>query len=140
MGYSDAEVLWMQQEQSRLECKSESILQKTFKKYPLDSNPRELLIATGSKPVAERHLKEFYREMILNNFYVMCMTWFNNISNYIFLHKMLRARKCDWECHRQQVDIRRISLQTQVVRHAMPEIYDDTWPSIYRVVFLTVPP
>jgi len=78
----------MQQEPtSRLECRSESILQETFKKYPLDSNPRELLIATGSKPAAERHLKEFYREMILNNFYVMCMAWFNNISNYIFYTK-----------------------------------------------------
>ena len=58
------------QGQSRLECRSESILQETFKKYPLVSNPREFLIATGSEPAAERHLKEFYREMILNNFCV----------------------------------------------------------------------
>ena len=87
-GYSYAEVLWMQQEPtSRLECRSESILQGTFKKYPLVSNPRELLIATGSKTAAERHLKEFYREMILNNFYVMCVAWFINISNYIFYTK-----------------------------------------------------
>ena len=57
---------------------------RLFKKYPLDSNPRELLIATGSKTAAKRHLKEFYQEMILNNFYVMCMAWFDNISNYIF--------------------------------------------------------
>ena len=83
-GYSYAKVLWMQQEQIRLQCRSESILPETFKKYPLDSNPRELLIATGSKPAAERHLKEFYREMILNNFYVMCMAWFDNIFNDIF--------------------------------------------------------
>jgi len=82
-GYSHAEVLWMQG-QSGLECRNESILQETFKKHPLDSNPRELLIATGSKTAAGRHLKEFYREMISNNFYVMCMAWFNDNSNYIF--------------------------------------------------------
>ena len=68
--YSYLELLWMQQEQSRLECRSESILQETFKKYPLDSNPRELLIATGSKPASKRHLKDLYQEMILNNFCV----------------------------------------------------------------------
>ena len=60
----------MQREPSRLECRSESILQETFKKYPLVSNPREFLIATGSEPAAERYLKELYREMILNNFCV----------------------------------------------------------------------
>ena len=69
-GYSYAEILWMQREPSRLECRGESIVQETFKKYPLVSNPREFLIATGSEPAAERHLKEFYREMILNNFCV----------------------------------------------------------------------
>ena len=72
------------QGQGRLECRSESILPETFKKYPLDSNPRELLIATGSKTAADRYLKEFYQEMILNNFYVMCMAWLDNISNHIF--------------------------------------------------------
>ena len=60
----------MQWEPSRLECRGESILQETFEGYPLVSYPRELLIATGSKPAAERHLKEFYSEMILNNFSV----------------------------------------------------------------------
>ena len=69
-GYSYAEILWMQREPSRLECRSESILQETFKKYPLGSNPREFLIATESEPAAEGHLKEFYWEMILNNFSV----------------------------------------------------------------------
>merc|ERR1711972_777081 len=66
-GYSYSEVLLMQQDEARLECRSETILQETFKKYHLVSNPRELLIVTGNKPAAERHLKDFYRDMILKN-------------------------------------------------------------------------
>jgi len=66
-GYSYSEVLLMQQDEARLECRSETILQETFKKYHLVSNPRELLIVTGNKPAAERHLKDFYRDLILKN-------------------------------------------------------------------------
>jgi len=69
-GYSYGEVLFMQQAPGRVECRSETILQEIFKKY-LVSNPREVFIATGSKLAAERHLKDFYREMILKNFCVL---------------------------------------------------------------------
>ena len=67
-GYSYKEVVWMQAEASRLECRSESILQvsipflrkitlingviflqETFKKYSLVSIPRELLRVTGEE-------------------------------------------------------------------------------------------
>ena len=41
----------------------------------------------GNSLLPQEVVKEFYREMILNNFYVMCMAWFNNISNYIFYTK-----------------------------------------------------
>jgi len=68
-GYSYGEVLFMQQAPGRVECRSETILQEIFKKYPLD--PREVFKATGSKLAAERHLKDFYREMILKNFCVL---------------------------------------------------------------------
>jgi len=69
-GYSYQEVVWMQRETGRLECRNETILQETLKKS-LVSNPRELLRVTGSKPAAERHLKEFYQEMILTNYCVV---------------------------------------------------------------------
>jgi len=70
-GYSYAEIIWMQEDSSRLECRSEIILQETLKKYSIVFNPRELLLATGSKLAAERYLKEFYQEMILKNFCVV---------------------------------------------------------------------
>lgn len=70
-GYSYGEVLFMQQGPSRVECRSETILQDIFLSYPTVSNPREVLTATGSKLAAERHLKDFYREMILKNFCVL---------------------------------------------------------------------
>merc|ERR1719481_2199971 len=44
-GYSYQEVVRMQGEDARLDCRSETILQESFKKYPV-SNPRELLLAT----------------------------------------------------------------------------------------------
>jgi len=70
-GYSYGEVLFMQQGPGRVECRSETILQDIFLSYPTVSNPREVLTATGSKLAAERHLKDFYREMILKNFCVL---------------------------------------------------------------------
>jgi len=69
-GYSYQEVLAMQMDAARLDCRSESILQESFEKY-LVSNPRELLLATGSKSEAERKIKEFYREMILKNYCII---------------------------------------------------------------------
>ena len=65
-GYSYKEVVWMNTEESKLECRSESILQvsipleitlingviilqETFKKYSLVSIPRELLRDTGEE-------------------------------------------------------------------------------------------
>ena len=68
-GYSYKEVVWMNTEESKLECRGDTILQvvsipflgkiplvnvviilqETFKKYSLVSNPRELLSTTGEE-------------------------------------------------------------------------------------------
>jgi len=61
----------MNTEESKLECRGDTILQETFKKYSLVStNPRELLRVTGSKAAGERYWRDFQREMFVNNFCV----------------------------------------------------------------------
>jgi len=69
-GYSYQEVLWMQQEDAMLDCRSESILQESFENS-LVSNPRELLRVTGTRRGAERYIEELEQKMILDNFCVV---------------------------------------------------------------------
>jgi len=70
-GYSYSEVVYMQQEDARLDCRSESIMQESLEKYSLVHNPRELLRVTGTRRGAERYLEDFQRKMILDNFCVL---------------------------------------------------------------------
>jgi len=61
----------MNTEESKLECRGDTILQETFEKYSLvTSSPRELLRVTGSKAAGQRYWRDFQREMFLKNFCV----------------------------------------------------------------------